>query len=52
MEECDAVPTPFFVKGETTIQKDEIEDNSEEKIDFSENIDKNYLFICSQKGKK
>ncbi len=49
MDEWDAA-TPSYPKGEST--PEEKDDNSEEKINFSEIIDKKYLLICSLKGKK
>ena len=50
MEDVEAVPTPIYEKGETA--SSELDNSGEEITDFSQVIDKNYLFTFSKKSKK
>ena len=50
MEDVDAVPTPLYNKGE--IEENETDDLMEEKTEFNQMVNGNYLFACSLKGKK
>ena len=50
MEDADAVPTPFYEKGDR--EENENEGSMEEKTEFNQKVDGNYLLACSQKGKK